>query len=469
MGTTRLREEDTQAILLVRAFEEADREGLLALPPAATPAEGSPGARLAARARPLLAALDARFPFLRALRRTAGLSPRLGAGVALAALAAGLATSALGPAARVNLLSLPLLGLVAWNLAVYLAAALGWLLRGQLRPGGCLARLLPAAALLAQVRRLSGEIGRVLPGGSARVVGRALSAFLEAWRPLAAPLVVARGRRLFHLAAAALALGMIGGIYLRGLAFEYRATWESTFLSPRAAEAVIGALVAPGRLLVDVETEPIAALRAPADGDAAPWIHLLAATVALLVVAPRLLLALVESLRAARLALGLALDLDAPYFRRLLAAGPLRVLVQPYSFDPPPAARDTLARALRALHGPETGCAWIAPLPYGEAALPPLGEEAAAGILLFPLAQTPEPEVHGALARAASPAWLLAADASSLRARLGAGAPGRLEERRRLWEEAMAAAGRRLAVVDLELAEPEEAARQLAAAEAVSK
>lgn len=469
MGTTRLREEDAQAILLVRAFEETDREGVLTLPAAATPAEGSPGARLAARARPLLAALDARFPFLRALRRTAGLSPRLGAGLALAALAVGVGTSALGPAARVNLLSLPLLGLVAWNLAVYLAAGLGWLLRGRLESGGGLARLLPAAALLAQLKRLSGEIGRVLPGESARLVGRALSAFLDAWRPLAAPLVMARGRRLFHLAAAALALGMIGGIYLRGLAFEYRATWESTFLSPRAAEALIGALVAPGRLLVDVETGPIAALRAPADGDAAPWIHLLAATVALLVVAPRLLLALVESIRAARLARNLPLDLDAPYFRRLLARGPLRVLVQPYSFDPSPAAREALARGLGALHGPQTGCAWLAPLAYGEMALPPLGEENAAGILLFPLAQTPELEVHGALARAASPAWLLAADASSLRVRLGAEAPGRIEERKRLWEEAMAGAGRRLAVVDLEGDEPEEVARLLAAAEAVSR
>jgi hypothetical protein len=468
MEPARLREEDAQAILLVRAFEETDREGELSLPPAATPVEGSPGDRLAARARPLLAALDARFPFLRALRRTAGLSPGLTAAVVLGALAVGLGTSALGPAARVNLLSLPLLGLLAWNLAVYLAAGLGWLLRGRLRPGGGLARLLPAAALLAQVRRLSGEIGRVLPGASARLVGRALSAFLDVWRPLAAPLVMARGRRLFHLAAAALALGMVGGIYLRGLAFEYRATWESTFLSPRAAEALIGALVAPGRLLVDVETGPIAALRAPADGDAAPWIHLLAATVALLVVAPRLLLALVESIRAARLARSLPLSLDAPYFRRLLARGPLRLLVQPYSFDPSPAAREALARGLRALHGPQTECAWLAPLAYGEVTLPRLGEEAASGLLLFPLAQTPEAEVHGELARTASPSWLLAADASTLRARLGAEAPGRLEERKRLWEETMAGAGRQLAVVDLELAEPEEVARLLAAAEAVS-
>ncbi|HNZ97781.1 MAG TPA: hypothetical protein PKM64_11350, partial [Thermoanaerobaculia bacterium] len=90
MSTGRLREEEAMAILLVRAFEEADEQGELALPPAAMPGQGKPGDRLAARARPLLAALDTRFPFLRPLRRTARLAPGLAAGVVLAALLVGL-------------------------------------------------------------------------------------------------------------------------------------------------------------------------------------------------------------------------------------------------------------------------------------------------------------------------------------------------------------------------------------------
>ncbi len=464
MSTGRLREEEAMAILLVRAFEEADEQGELALPPAAMPGQGKPGDRLAARARPLLAALDTQFPFLRPLRRTARLAPGLAAGVVLAALLVGLGTSVLGPARRVNLLALPFAGLLAWNLAVYLVVTLGLLFPGRRGEGGALARLLPAAALLRQVRRLSGEIARVLGAERARLAGRALAAFLAAWRPLAAPLVTARGRRLFHLAAAVLALGMIGGLYLRGIAFEYRATWESTFLSPRAAEMVIGALVAPGRLLVAAETPPVATLRAPADGDAAPWIHLLAATVLLLVVIPRLVLALGESIRVAVLARRLPLDFSAPYYRRLLAAGPLRAVVQPYSCSLSPAAHERLGTALRHLYGAGTGVDTLPPAEYGAGAPAPLSGETAAGLLLFSLAQTPEPEVHGQLLRSLDASWIPVADASAFRARLGEEAPERLAERRRLWEETAAGARRRLAVVDLEDTTPEEIARLLAAA-----
>ena len=101
---------------------------------------------------------------------------------------------------------------------------------------------------------------------------------------------------------------------------------------------------------------------------------------------------------------------------------------------------------------------------FGAGAPAPLSGETATGLLLFSLAQTPEPEVHGQLLRSLDASWIPVADASAFRARLGEEAPERLAERRRLWEETAAGARRRLAVVDLEDTTPEEIARLLAAA-----
>ena len=75
-----------------------------------------------------------------------------------------------------------------------------------------------------------------------------MAALTADWARVAAPLYAARAARILHLAAAALALGVIAGLYVRGLAFEYRATWESTFLDPAQVRALLAAALAPGAL-----------------------------------------------------------------------------------------------------------------------------------------------------------------------------------------------------------------------------
>ena len=90
---------------------------------------------------------------------------------------------------------------------------------------------------------------------------------------------------------------------------------------PPTVRSLVAFFYAPGALVSGIvvpDVAHIAAIRAPASENAAPWLHLMAATLAVVVIVPRLVLALgmwlVERYRAARL----GEDLDAPYFARLL-------------------------------------------------------------------------------------------------------------------------------------------------------
>ena len=149
----------------------------------------------------------------------------------------------------------------------------------------------------------------------------ALATFARTGGARAPLLYAARAARILHVAAAAFALGIIGGLYVRGLVLEYRATWESTFLDAATVRSLVAFFYAPGALvsgMVVPDIARIAAIRAPASENAAPWLHLMAATLAVVVIVPRLMLALgmrlVERYRAAHA----GEDFDEPYFARLL-------------------------------------------------------------------------------------------------------------------------------------------------------
>jgi hypothetical protein len=77
--------------------------------------------------------------------------------------------------------------------------------------------------------------------------GDAILAFVDDWaRRSALALRHARGSASCILQRAALASGVIAGLYLRGLAFEYRAGWESTFLDAPTVRAILAFVYAPG-------------------------------------------------------------------------------------------------------------------------------------------------------------------------------------------------------------------------------
>ena len=82
----------------------------------------------------------------------------------------------------------------------------------------------------------------------------------------------------------------IAGLYVRGLVFEYRATWESTFLDAPTVRAILAAAYWPGARVLGLavpDAAQIAAIRAPASENAALWLHLMSATLAAVVIVPR--------------------------------------------------------------------------------------------------------------------------------------------------------------------------------------
>ncbi|MCP3964411.1 MAG: DUF2868 domain-containing protein [bacterium] len=462
-----MKEHDAQAVALVRAVEETDRAGTLlplqarrrATESARAARAGDGDAWLAARAGVLSHALQGELPFLpRLLRFTSPARGLLPPALALA-FVLGLAANALGPEKRINVLAVPLLGLIAWNLAVLaLLAIRTWLPVG---PGSLSGAPRFLRWLEALARRLVERLPRRSTGEEQHErLKRALERYLAIWLPAVAPLAAARGRRLLHASSVALILGVVAGMYLRGVAFQYQATWESTFLTGPTVDDLLGALLAPASALLGVAVPEASAIESPVAGNAAIWIHLWAVTAALFVGLPRLALTMFEGVRVARRRGRVEVELPDGYVRRLLAAADTsqrRLEVVPYSYRPQARAVETLKQLLYDLFGPRSEIRLRAPLEYG---FEPDELDPGTGrlrLVLFGLAQTPEVEVHGELlARVKDDlpdgqALLVVVDGSSYRQRLegGEGAATRLAERRRAWDRVVRDAGLEALHVDL--------------------
>ena len=172
----------------------------------------------------------------------------------LVAFAIGVASDAIGPAHRINILAPPLLALLAWNLAVYAVLALrrlpGW--RSPARDGP-LRRTL--GALLERGHRLA--TAAPLPEGAELRARHA-----RAWAGSSRDLWAARVAATVHAAAAMLVMGALCSLYLRGLALEYRAGWESTFLDAASVHALLTAVLGPAAQLALDRVNKLDGLRA---------------------------------------------------------------------------------------------------------------------------------------------------------------------------------------------------------------
>lgn len=472
-----MREEDLRAVLLVKAIEELDREGTI-IPRADRTAaardakrEPQPADPLAQRAKALLAKIEVRHPFVRQVVSVTSGTPSLAWFAMLAGLFVGFSLSALDGTRRINVLAFPLLGLVLWNLVVYAALIAGWIKSPQ--SAAPLPRWLPSLAARAATSRVAALVSRSRAFNA--LLAEALARFLAEWQEAARPLILARASRILHLAAAAVGIGLIAGLYLRGIAFDYQAGWESTFLDPLRAHGVLTAIYGPASWATGIAIPDLTQLEAirwrdgKGGGSAVDWIHLLAASAVLFVVLPRLALALGNTAFIARGSRNLAPPASLASYSRVAfsSVGGLVdrgiVMVVPFAYEP---ATNSLAR-LRALLGAEMGEHLAvdvrAPVPYGgEEAF--LGDEAAQPgatadviVMLFNLAATPEDENHGMMmtrlrdwvARNRPTAQLLAFMDEGPYAERMAGAPGRMEERRRAWQEFVAARGIEPRFVDL--------------------
>jgi hypothetical protein len=465
-----MREEELRKILLVKAVEESDREGTL-LPPADRAAAGreamreSPGAApdrlLAARARVLFARIAARHPFVARVVSLLGPSPGLHLGVVVAGFVLGAALPVLDGTQRINVLAFPLLGVVGWNLAVYIVLAVSWLTRGGSRGQTPIRAALASASAWLAERTIARSRAFNAP------LAEALKAFAREWYAHGRPLVVARAARGLHLAAAALGAGLVASMYVRGIVFDYRAGWESTFLDAESARATLAMLYGPATWLTGLPVPTVAELEAArwrtgtasVGEPAARWIHLIAATAVIYVIVPRLVLAGAAAMRAARLALRVAEPASlSTYFRSAFASieGAVpraQAIVLPYACALSPGALAKLVPWVQANAGGPVEVGARESVPYGEEErhLEAISGAAHADIVVMPfsLATTPEEENHGAVLSAArdrlaalrpGARLMVVVDEAPYAERM-AGMPERIAERREAWRAFVRAHG----------------------------
>jgi hypothetical protein len=450
--------------LLSRAYEsaapsavwgEADRAWADRTAAARVGEHAAPHTLIAQRSALVADRLVERDPTIGSLRRALAWRPWFGQLAVGLAFVAGLATDALSAGTRVNVLAAPLLGVLCWNLAVYaMLAARGLGATLGRRPGR-------ASALVRGVARLARASSR------AALAGATPSArFARDWLQAGAALSATRAAQVLHAAAAALAAGLLTGLYLRGLAFEYLAGWESTFLDASAVRRLLGVVLAPASALTGIalpDEARLAAIRVGAGPgeNAAPWIHLYAATTALFVLLPRAMLAAVARRQARRLAADFPLSLDDGYFEaivRRVRGDPARVHVIPYSFHLQPASVEALQALLAEAFGPRARVE-LAPSVTPQQAdempsAPPPGSPNLV-VALFNLSATPEAQTHGAFVGAlrerlpAGVPLLAMVDEAAFGARFR-GQAQRLEERRSAWRSTLGEAGVQPVFVELD-------------------
>ncbi|HEY0824756.1 MAG TPA: DUF2868 domain-containing protein [Ramlibacter sp.] len=356
-GILQLDEARARQLVLVRAIEDVDTQGKLlsevereqlereALESSRQGSGGSIdfGDYLQQRARRMLAAVENRNPRIAALQDREPWRPWLMAGLPLAACLLGAAIDRVDNPQQVNMLSPALLGVLAWNLAVYLLLVLTSVL-----PAAWNARA-PWAGLQRWIAGVPGPGRR-----TGRLRADVLARFQQHWWQAAGSQQWLWWKQLLHLSAAAWGLGLAFSIVLGGIVREYRVGWESTLLGVEQVHAFLSVLFAPVVALLPFEGFSVAdlermAFRSGAQvglDEARRWVWMYVALLLLVVVLPRVLLAGWTAWQRRRRARVLRIDLRDAYFVQVLSrVSPARVTIGVVSSDA--AAREALVRMLR--------------------------------------------------------------------------------------------------------------------------
>jgi hypothetical protein len=323
--------------------------------------------------------------------------------VAIPAMGAGLLINGLGESQRVNLLNFPLLLLLLWNFGIYLSTALMPLLKSSFKTT-CLDT---AASWLSKMTGIWGQRPwhsmNLSDPSTVPWVQEATQRFMALWWPHVQPVWTQQLRQLLHLGAACMALGIVLGLYIRGLALDYQATWESTFLSANQVQVLLHTLLGPAAWVLSYpfpDVSGIVNLHAPQHGPAAPWIHMWAVTALTVIVIPRIIMSWMcqRSLNQARETF--ILPLDDPYFVHLLAPDRgqgVHVDIMPYSYHPSPVAKHFLDLGFLDLFGNLATIQWQSAMPFGQEipTWPEVSTLTRTFVVIFNAGQTPEGEVQG--------------------------------------------------------------------------
>lgn len=321
-------------------------------------------------------------------------------------LCAGLATNAFAQSGRINLISFPVLGLVIWNLAVYLLLLfkaaqsrqpvnsffLEWLMNRIRQPNENESQTDSSPIPWPQIREK----------------------FLSLWLPQSRVVVIEHIKTNLHLAAAAAAMGVVAGMYVRGLAFEYRAGWSSTFLNGQSLESFLHFTLGPAAWFAGIELPDSVHLDSLSwsggskGENAASWIHLYAVTCLLFIGLPRLLLALGSAGKARSFRANFPLDLNAlgltpePDVALEDSSNPKakQICVIPFNLDLESKDRELIRLFAFGEAGGPVNIDYRAKVDYAEieeyfTSFRPATRDAFRTVLLFNLSSTPEHEVQG--------------------------------------------------------------------------
>lgn len=412
-----MKSEDIRRIMVLQAIEQSDETRSLlsdsdyreAASNAGAPlpekvGTGEENVFLSRRAETLLIRLTSRFPEAGKWANPMPSQHRLGLfalGLFVLAAVAGFLTNELGPEKRINILSFPLLGIMLWSLVVYLRE-IALLLRKKpsLREGGKMAALV-------DLLQPSLPHGPAPDSTERTTLEGARGIFEKRWRTLNAPAIGARLKSILHTTAMVLAAAAIAGMYVKGLANEYRAVWESTFFADSAQlRPFLNLILGPASALTGEAIPSVEALDKihwqanefeMAGENAARWIHWYAITIALFVMIPRALLGFFWRVKASRLEHTLPFrEVSPDYYDHLLAVSTgssLTVSLVPYPVSPSDGARRQILRALEEHFEKPIEVNWMAAVSFGEEEehVPGLEGEV---IPLFELSSTPEKETH---------------------------------------------------------------------------
>ena len=490
-------ESDAREIFLIRAIEQADPEGeLLGADVQVDAAKAAGGAELVEAGsvdcdddEPLTEEegkfLAARAVDLHARLSRKSLIPKsLGAKtipgwfgplLVAAVLVIGFLSANLGSqGAELNILALPLLGILAWNIAVYGLAVFGLFTGASRRRSGILIALAKKFGRLSKSFEREDEKGPKF-GKSDQV------RFAIDWFDESIPIHSSRLGVALHLAAAALAIGGVGGLFYQGWSVQYVAVWESTLFNADSLKSFFSVLFGPASLAtgVSIPLDALPEMQRGAGlehkgGDALPWLQLYAGTMAVFVVVPRAVFAMIYQVHAKKLQADFPLSNSLrPYLTKVLLSlkGESQVAeVIPYAFSPESKVRDSVRGLLHSLWGGGIYPEFRDPVEYGDEddyLEDPLPDEPKYTVLLMNFSATPEDEAHGYLGKSLRDrveasesasagvnngrSLLVLLDATSFSERF-AELPEfsrRVEERRAAWERVMKRSGLEVATVNL--------------------
>lgn len=276
------------------------------------------------RAAQVLRITENRNPVLASLQHASAWTKWLGWAAFLGAGFLGTVSDRIANPHRVDLLSLPLLAILAWNLVVYGALIASYFLHRQ--------RQRPARAAPTPLQRWAGGWHN-WHRRAGQLHTKVAALFVRNWYGATAALQAQRGRKVLHLAAAGWAFGIALSIVTRGLVVEYRVGWESTLLNADQVHAILRVLLLPALALFPFEgftVQDIAGLQfgniSSGAVAGARWVYLYATLLAVVVILPRLGLAMYAAWRERILSRRIVVNLTAPYYQRLLAVlNPTRI------------------------------------------------------------------------------------------------------------------------------------------------